>query len=284
MRRRMRSMLITAVLLLTLPAFAAPPTPEQREQARQRYDAASRKFDLGRYDEAAEDFEAAYELVGDPKILFNIAQSFRLGQKYEKALRFYRSYLNKDPGSKNRSLVEKRIAELTELVDRQRSEAQAPPQGTIRPEETPPDKSTTTTTETTPPPSASIAPPAEPAQTPTRPPRALKIAGFSLGGLAVASLVVGATFSALAASANDDIVRANQARTGAWTQTLKDEDANGRTYDAVAIAAYVVGGAAAVASAVTLAIAYRRPHADRVARVQPLLGRDLAGLCFEGRF
>ena len=83
--------LVAAFLSLFLVSTAlaqTPPNDAQRAEARARYENGTRKFDVGKYDDAAREFQAAYEIVGAPEILFNIAQSLRLAGKYEQALLF----------------------------------------------------------------------------------------------------------------------------------------------------------------------------------------------------
>jgi tetratricopeptide (TPR) repeat protein len=287
MRARMRTILTILILVLSLPAFAAGPlTAEQREQGRLRYDAATRKFDLGKYDEAAEDFEAAYQIVGDPVILFNIAQSMRLAQKYEKALLFYRSYLRKAANPKNRGEVEKRIAEMSEAVERQKKISEAPPVGTLRSDEKPFDPAPARVAPESPPLPSPASPPSPPSPRVelVSPPRGLRYAGYALGGLTVASLAVGAAMSALAGNANDEVQRANNARGQVWTPALQDQDATARTYDTVAIASYVVAGAFAVATTVTLVLGFRKPRAVPMAQLAPMAGPGLGGLAVTGAF
>src|SRR5262245_15722060 len=49
-------------------------------------------YDLGRDDEAAEDFTKAYEAWQRPEFLYNIAQAYRLGGNCVKALPFYKRF------------------------------------------------------------------------------------------------------------------------------------------------------------------------------------------------
>ncbi len=47
-----------------------------------------------KYAEAIVQFEKAYEVIPDPKLYFNLAQSHRLSENPEKALEYYRKFLN----------------------------------------------------------------------------------------------------------------------------------------------------------------------------------------------
>jgi tetratricopeptide repeat protein len=70
-------------------------------------------YDLGNYDEAASRYEAAYRLVQDPALLYNIGQAYRLAGRTEKALAAYKGFLRTaPPDDPNRAPVEGRIAEL----------------------------------------------------------------------------------------------------------------------------------------------------------------------------
>ena len=55
------------------------PAPPTSKDARRVYDEATAAFGLGRYAEAAEKYEAAFSLRPDPALLYNAAQSYRLG-------------------------------------------------------------------------------------------------------------------------------------------------------------------------------------------------------------
>ena len=91
---------------------AAAPTPAERREARKVYERAVREFNLGEYAAAADSFGAAYKIVGDPAVLFNIAQCYRLADNAEKAVFYLQAFLRDMPKAPNREAVEQRIAEL----------------------------------------------------------------------------------------------------------------------------------------------------------------------------
>ena len=105
---------VVAVLLLlegtlVFPASAGPTEDSAREHTKN----ANAAFNLGSYDEAATEYQAAYRAVPDPALLFNIGQSYRLGGKPDKALIAYKSYLRTVPANaSNRAQVEARVREL----------------------------------------------------------------------------------------------------------------------------------------------------------------------------
>jgi tetratricopeptide (TPR) repeat protein len=105
---------VVAVLILLEGTLALPVSAGPAEDlARDRTKKANAAFNLGSYDEAATEYEAAYRTVPDPALLFNIGQSYRLGGKPDKALIAYKSYLRTAPANaSNRAQVEARLREL----------------------------------------------------------------------------------------------------------------------------------------------------------------------------
>jgi tetratricopeptide (TPR) repeat protein len=142
--------LVVAVGLGTVALAQAPATKpvEDVEAARGHFRKGKTYFDLQRYRDAAREYEAAYEAKNDPALLYNIAQSYRLAGEHSSALGAYKAFLRNMPGAPNRAEVEKRIADLQALVDEERRNREAPPQGldVKPPTETPATGTTTTTT------------------------------------------------------------------------------------------------------------------------------------------
>src|SRR5213596_3204433 len=99
----MRIRFTVAVILLTLlggvSAGAEPQNGSERTRARELYRRGTTAFDLGRFDDAVRDYEAAYELTENPALLYNIAQAHRFAGRPEKALHFYHSYLRNLPNA-----------------------------------------------------------------------------------------------------------------------------------------------------------------------------------------
>lgn len=124
-------------LLAVLCGFALPARAESEAQkkqaAKQHYEIATRFFDLGKYGEAIGEYEAAYLIVPDPNVLYNIGQAYRLWDKPEEAVRSYKNYLRNRPDAPNRGEVEKRIAELEGSSDEYRLPATEPPAATPTP-------------------------------------------------------------------------------------------------------------------------------------------------------
>ena len=103
---------VTCVLL----ARSTPAHAEDKTAARDHWERGTKFYDLGKYDDAIREFEAAYEAKGDPAFLFNLAQSHRLAGHANDALRFYRTYLRYVPKAPNRADIEEHIKELEKTV------------------------------------------------------------------------------------------------------------------------------------------------------------------------
>jgi len=120
--------------LVLLVASMAHAEGEDVAAAREHYRRGNKAYDLGRYHEAAQEYEQAYEAKDDPALLFNVAQAYRLAEDYKNALRAYRAFLRRMPRAPNREEVEARIADLQKLIDQQTRTKEAPPEGPMAPQ------------------------------------------------------------------------------------------------------------------------------------------------------
>lgn len=100
---------------LTLVAAVSPAAAADRP-GRALFEQAETKFNLGRFDEALADYQAAYEVEPLPAFLFNIAQCYRNMGNYERAQFFFHRYVALDPRSPNRPAAERLILEMDRLV------------------------------------------------------------------------------------------------------------------------------------------------------------------------
>ena len=73
-----------------------------KQTAESHYEKGMKAYTLGHFPEAIEEFEKAYEMRSEPIFLYNIAQSHRQNNVPQRALFFYRRYLEADPNAKNR--------------------------------------------------------------------------------------------------------------------------------------------------------------------------------------
>ncbi len=249
----MRFVLLLVTTLSLLPGGVAD-AQEDVAAAREHYRKGTKAYDLGRYSEAAQEYEAAYDAKQDPALLFNIAQAYRLANDYPKAIRFYRSYLRNVPRASSRPDIEQRIDEMQRAIEQQERAAHGPPDGTVPPSSTRPAEPAVA------PPAPSPATVSQPVSAPVvdaRRGRTQRIVGLSLIGVGVVGLALGGTFVALAKNANDDLTRAK-----VYDSAIEDRRNTDQTLDAVFFA---VGGAAAVAGVVVYLTGRHAEH--RVALV-----------------
>lgn len=226
-------MRLVQVLLVAvaLPASAAPaPDP-----ARDHYERGLAKYNLAEFDAAIVEFKQSYELSKAPRLLFNIAQAFRLKKDYESALYFYQSYLRADPHPPNLGDVEARIDEMQKALDAQHG---APLVG-VRSAQPPPRD---------PPPGHGE---------PRSSRRTLTIAGAAVAGFGLVLGAVGGGLLGLAAvDANKlhDVAATGQPWTPADDAIFREGDRS----QTAGITLLGVGGAVIVAGVVTLVVARRR--------------------------
>jgi tetratricopeptide (TPR) repeat protein len=145
----MRGMILVAALLACV---ASPARADQAADAREHFQKGRTLYDVGKFEEAAREFESAYQMKPDPVLLFNLAQAYRFAGKSQPALIAYRSYLRNLPDAKNRAQVEASIAELQRIVDEQQQAQKSPPVETLAPGQPIPSPAIVATTVTPAPP------------------------------------------------------------------------------------------------------------------------------------
>jgi hypothetical protein len=109
----MRELLLALLIVVGSGSPAAAGTPDRPGRA--RFAMAETKFNLGRFAEAAADYQAAYEAEPLPAFLFNIGQCYRNVGNYERAQFYFRRYVELAPRSPNRPDAEHLIAEMERL-------------------------------------------------------------------------------------------------------------------------------------------------------------------------
>ncbi len=107
--------MIAAAPLLVLLAAADPGAAS----ARALFDRAEVKFNLGNFEAAAADYQAAYELDHRPALLFDVGQCYRNLGNYERARFYYRRFLTLDPRTPARRDTEKLIDLMSKRLDEQ---------------------------------------------------------------------------------------------------------------------------------------------------------------------
>jgi hypothetical protein len=144
--------LLAAVHLALVPRLAVA---EDEAAGRRHWDRGQELYKLGRFLEAAREFEAGYQVAPRSNFLLNVGHSYRRAQELRRAKTAYELFLKIDPASAHRPMVEDLIRTIDDALSAQAD-------GPV----TPPPKSAAATG---PPPLATGAPPL-PAPTPTTPP------------------------------------------------------------------------------------------------------------------
>jgi tetratricopeptide (TPR) repeat protein len=122
-----RILALVTALTLAVPAVAHA-ADDDAAVARDAYGKGMAHYHLEEYDAAIAEWERGFRAKPAPEFLYNIAQAYRLSKRPEKALSFYQKYLRVNPDAKNRAEVERHMASLKEIVDKQKSAAESPPQ------------------------------------------------------------------------------------------------------------------------------------------------------------
>jgi len=262
----------SAVAIMALLAMGASAHADDLQKAREHYQEGTKAYDLGRFDDAAREYEQAYEAKDDPALLFNIAQAYRFGKRYDKAILSYRSYLRRVPDAPNRGEVQAIVVELQRLVDEQKKTESKPPTDTIQPAPAPPGSPTPAVTPP-PPPAAAVttaepAPSGNPAE--ARRGRRLKLIGIGVGAVGVAALVSGAALWGVAGATADHVNNLTM-------PTVFDpaEESRFGTFQTTGIALVAVGGVALVTGVALVAVGVKKERANRVALV-PAVGHAVA--------
>jgi tetratricopeptide (TPR) repeat protein len=233
-REACRFLLILGLLAVAGTAHAG----SSDDAARIHYERGQAKYNLADFDSAIDEFKQSYELSKAPRLLFNIAQAYRLKKDWERALYFYNTYLRNDPNAPNREDVETRIDEMKQKLDEESHTTSTPPP-VIAPPVTPPSPPPTVTT--------SRGPSA----------RRLKIAGGTTLGLGLAIGAVGGGMLGLASADANQI--SNLVKTGGqWSNNVMSTYDEGMHSQTAGIALISVGAAVATAGLVVTLVGVRK--------------------------
>lgn len=172
MKLRVHAVLCLLCVLLSAKTVVAKGEDPKRAEARSKFETGSRAYNLRNYEEALADFKAAYVLIGDPSLLFNIAQCERQMRHFEDAKKSFMSYLREaQPPASQAEEVERILAAIDQALEEER--------GKVR-------------VETPPSPPAPVAPTVTVSETPTRKnPRWVWPVIGGLGAVVVVALGVG---------------------------------------------------------------------------------------------
>ena len=229
-------MLTTATVEPSECLARTPPSAEQRAQAREHFERGRQHHDRGEYLEAAQEYQRAYELSLAPKLLFNIAQVYRLAGNRAQAIAYYERYLAEEPDGEISEVAREQLVELKRELE---TAQPAPP---------------ASATATTPPPSPASRPeqPSDPPSPTRRQGNAiLRYSGLAVGALGLAGLGLALGYRQDAASISDELNDVT------WSRELDDRVRDGEVAERNMWIATGVG-AAAIATGAALYVLGRR--------------------------
>src|SRR5436309_8446403 len=87
--------IVLGFMLACLPSLAN--ADEASRIAMEHFRRGTRAYDLGHFNEAAVEYEKAYEAKENPALLYNLGQAYRGLGDHQKALNAYRAYLRNAP-------------------------------------------------------------------------------------------------------------------------------------------------------------------------------------------
>ena len=116
----MRATTFLLVLIATMrTAFA-----DSTDEARKHYERASAAYALGRFAEAALEFEKAFDLKPEAALLYNAAQAHRIARNNQRALLLYQSYLRVFGDSiTNGDEAKRHIEDLRKIIESEQQPA-----------------------------------------------------------------------------------------------------------------------------------------------------------------
>jgi tetratricopeptide (TPR) repeat protein len=124
---RWLGIVVVAAALVRAPAARAAEPAGEAAEARSAFEQAKRAYNVGRWLEAADGFEKAYRLSGDPVLLYDRAQALRRAGRLEEALATYRAFVRERPDAPNRADVESKIEALERSVRAREASVQPAP-------------------------------------------------------------------------------------------------------------------------------------------------------------
>ena len=260
--------LLGLVVVMSAGQAQAQLTADQKQEMRQHYEKATRAYDIEKYGEAVDEYQKAYEIGGDPAMLYNIAQAYRLNKQLPDSLHFYRRYLQRSPNARNREDVERKINDLEQTIEaRRKADEAAAAAARLR---QPPAVS--------PPPPKAVLPPPKVVTIPPPPSgNGLRVAGIVVTSVGVAALITSGITGYLASKKGDDLTNASK-NGGTFDPSV---ESSGKTLNTIAIATVIGGGVMAVVGTVLLVASRKGPDegttSPPVTAFAPLVGPGTVG-------
>ncbi len=239
---------LSALALVGLLAVSAhaQPRADGKAEAERRFQQAEALYKRRDYLAAAAEYQAAYDLSGLPGLLYNVAQSYRLGGEKEKAAAAYRLFLEKAP---DHQLAEVARGHLQALERDLAGARLLPPEGPDAPAHRPAANGPQATEERA----------AEPARA-NRAGRTLRIAGLISAGVGLVALGGALHYGIEARKASDAISDNDEG----WTGSLLDRYDEGQSAENRMFVLAGVGAAALAGGAVLYYLGWRAGRAEEI--------------------
>ncbi len=124
----MTSALLRWLVLASLCFFAVPARADDlaTRSAKRHYERGEKLFALGKFDQALDEYQQAFDAKPLGDFLYNIGQCYRNLSDYNQAIFSFKKYLKLKPDADDRDKVEKLIEELEEKQQRGEGEKFAP--------------------------------------------------------------------------------------------------------------------------------------------------------------
>ena len=113
----LRTLALLALLFAVSPRVARADDPAPRASKR-HFDRGEKLFALGKFDEALDEYQKAFDAKPIPDFLFNIGQCYRNLGDYQQAIFSFKKYLKLEPDAPDKDKVEKLIDDLEEKQER----------------------------------------------------------------------------------------------------------------------------------------------------------------------
>ena len=104
-------LLVLVWLAVIAPSIARADDPATRA-ARRHYERGEKLFALGKFDEALDEYQEAFDAKPLPGFLYNIGQCYRNLGDYDQAIFSFNKYLKLQPDADNKDAVQQLITEL----------------------------------------------------------------------------------------------------------------------------------------------------------------------------
>ena len=113
--RLLALLVICFVAIAPRPAFADDPSTRS---AKRHFESGEKLFALGKFDQALDEYQKAFDAKQIPDFLYNIAQCYRNLGDYDQAIFSFKKFLKLEPDAPNRELVEHTIEQLQDKKER----------------------------------------------------------------------------------------------------------------------------------------------------------------------